>query len=834
MKLARLSSVFLFACLLIGLATAPAFAQHVATKERPSMVNIPGVPELSMVERLIALDMDIAYVGQTDEGIHLVVDRDDLETLQAEGIPFLMMHDDVVAYFQSRFEYDPRLSRDLGFGSMGGFFTFSEVVAKLDEFRNDYPNLVTAKTSLGQSREGRDIWAVKISDNPDQNENEPSSIIDCLTHAREPQGMMSTLYFMNWLFENYPTDPMAKFLVEQREMWFVPVHNPDGYVYNEQIEPNGGGMWRKNRRYNNSWSYGVDLNRNWGYKWGYDSSGSSGNPGSATYRGPYSMSEPETQALANFISGKSFTQRLSVHCYGNMWIIPWCYERIYTQDDDLFRAVSQETAPIDYRIGTSWELLYKVNGGSVDWDYGDQGIMGYSPEMGTGADNFWPSSGRIVPIAEHVLPSLQYFFAIAGCYVSWAGSEFSEIVGNGNGYPEPDETLELVLTVANSGMADGVGPVSLSLTTTSPLITITSGTAQAPAIPSRDTTTNAGQPFVLDVSPAAVHGDTFYLDLEANFDGGTVTHSTRFIVGFPRLLVFDDMEDANGGWVEGLPSDTATSGIWERCNPNGTWSEGEPMAPENDATAGGTDCFVTGNAPPGSEAGDNDVDDGHTTLVTPLIDMTGGVLAHLGYSRWWANATGRTGVDDMFIIEVSNNNGQTWTQIEQVWGGKHNEWYEVEIVLENVIALTDQMRIRFVAEDMGWAYPYNSLVEAGIDEFRVELYSSYPVLSLFGKLSPGEDFLVDMAWDVGAAWTTYASLKKGAGTSYPGGIWYLKPTLYLLGTGTIGSSGLVATTVTTPNNPSLVGLTFYFQSYAVPLGGGDAMISNLTKGVVEP
>jgi len=797
------------------------------------MVSIPGVPDAFMVEKLISLDMNVEYVGTGDEGIHLYVDATDLEILQAEGIPYIMMHEDVVAFYQSRLKFDPRLSRDLGYGSMGGFFTYSEVGAKLDEFRNDYPNLVTAKISIGQSREGRDIWAVKISDNPDQNENEATSIIDCLTHAREPQGMMSTLYFMNWLFENYPADPMAKFLVEQREMWFVPVHNPDGYVYNEQIEPSGGGMWRKNRRYNNWWSYGVDLNRNWSYKWGYNNNGSSGSSSSETYRGPSAASEPETQALANFITSKNPTQRLSVHCYGNMWIIPWCYEDIFTQDDDLFRDICEQMAPPEYRIGTSWELLYNVNGGSVDWDYGDQEIMGYSPEMGNGNDGFWPPSNRIVPIAEQNLPSLKYFFAIAGCWISWMENAFSETVGNGNGYPEPGETLELVLTLENSGLADGVGPMSLSLSSTSSLVTVTQGTAQTPAIPSRDTATNGTQPFVLDISSSAVHGETFWLDMVVDFDGGTITLSKRIIIGFPRLLAHDDMEDANGGWIAGLPSDTATTGIWERCDPNGTWTNGQPMAPDNDATVGGTECYVTGNAPPGSDPGDNDVDEGHTTLVSPVIDMTGGVLAHVGYSRWWANAIGRTGVDDTFRIDVSNDNGSTWISMEEVWGEKQNSWQEAVIPLEDVIALTDQMRIRFVAEDKGPWYPYHSLVEAGIDDFWVELYSSWPVLSLFGKMSPGDDFLVDLAWDAGAAWTTYASLNKGSGTVYPGGVWYLRAPLYPIGNGTIGSSGLVATNVTFPNNPALVGATIFFQSYAVPLGGGDAMISNLTKGVVE-
>jgi murein tripeptide amidase MpaA len=97
------------------------------------------------------------------------------------------------------------------------------------------------------------------------------------------------MYYMWYLLENYGTDPEATYLVDNREMYFVPCFNPDGYEYNRQTDPNGGGMWRKNRR-NNGGSYGVDLNRNFGYMWGYDDLGSSPIPSSETYRGPSAFS----------------------------------------------------------------------------------------------------------------------------------------------------------------------------------------------------------------------------------------------------------------------------------------------------------------------------------------------------------------------------------------------------------------------------------------------------------------------------------------------------------------------------------------------------------------
>ena len=114
-------------------------------------------------------------------------------------------------------------------------------------------------------------------------------------HAREIMTVEMCLYFARYLCENYGTDPVATFLVDNRQIWFVPIVNPDGFVYNEDNDPDGGGMWRKNRRPGGGGCYGVDNNRNYPYMWVGD--GSSGNPCDDDYRGPSAGSEPENQAL---------------------------------------------------------------------------------------------------------------------------------------------------------------------------------------------------------------------------------------------------------------------------------------------------------------------------------------------------------------------------------------------------------------------------------------------------------------------------------------------------------------------------------------------------------
>ena len=130
-----------------------------------------------------------------------------------------------------------------------------------------------------------------------------------LTHAREPLSMMNLFYFVQLLCENYGTDPELTYLIDNREMWFIPVVNPDGYLYNESIQPNGGGMHRKNRRDTNcvdGTNRGVDLNRNYGYSWGANNTGSSPDPCSTTYRGTEEFSEPETAAVRDFVEDREF------------------------------------------------------------------------------------------------------------------------------------------------------------------------------------------------------------------------------------------------------------------------------------------------------------------------------------------------------------------------------------------------------------------------------------------------------------------------------------------------------------------------------------------------
>ena len=141
---------------------------------------------------------------------------------------------------------------------------------------------------------------------------------------------------MYYLLENYGTNPEVTYLVDNRELYFVPVFNPDGYAYNEQISPNGGGMWRKNRRDNGSGIFGVDMARNFGYMWGYDNLGSSPTPSAIDYRGTGPFSEPETQAIREFCIEHNFLTSCTYHTYWNIIFPPWGYNLEQTPDSTIF------------------------------------------------------------------------------------------------------------------------------------------------------------------------------------------------------------------------------------------------------------------------------------------------------------------------------------------------------------------------------------------------------------------------------------------------------------------------------------------------------------------
>lgn len=293
-------------------------------------------------------------------------------------------------------------------GSMGGFFTYQEAMNKIDSLAILYPNIVSIKKPIGNytTFEGDSIFWLKISDNPNTNEAEPQMLYDAVHHAREPLSLSQLIYYMYYLCENYSSNSEIKYLVDNIEMYFVPIVNPDGYKYNEQTNPFGGGMWRKNRRDNFDGSFGVDINRNYGTGWGFNNTGSSAMSSAETYRGTAGFSEPEIQAMRDFSNAHNFRFAMNYHTYSNLIVYPWGYLSKNCDDSVAYREICSQLSKYNfYKTGTDMETVgYSTNGSSDDWMYGDVVskplIYAMTPEVGNVDDGFWPMQNRIIPLCE--------------------------------------------------------------------------------------------------------------------------------------------------------------------------------------------------------------------------------------------------------------------------------------------------------------------------------------------------------------------------------------------------------------------------------------------------
>jgi choice-of-anchor B domain-containing protein len=189
-------------------------------------------------------------------------------------------------------------------------------------------------------------------------------------------------------------------------------------------------------------------------------------------------------------------------------------------------------------------------------------------------------------------------------------------------------------------------------------------------------------------------------------------------IGTSVMLGLADEMEVNSGWTVGGAGDTATAGIWVRADPVGTAAQ-----PEDDATPDpGQICFVTANGPVGGSLGAADVDGGVTTLTSPTFSAVAqpGVPL-LKYARWYSNNLGADPNNDFMPVEISNDNGATWTTVEFVIENA-GAWIRKTFAIPDLVTPTAAMRVRFRAQDLN----LGSVVEAAIDDFRIEYVECAP------------------------------------------------------------------------------------------------------------
>jgi hypothetical protein len=463
-----------------------------------------------------------------------------LKFLRDSGHPFEIVQENLEASLAYA-------NKGVGFGI---YHTWSENIAFVDSLRLLYPEVVSAKWSIGQTVEGRDIWAFRVSANPDVDENEPEIFIDGMHHCREIMASEFPIMFAEHLATNYGTDPEITWLLDHRELYIVPVVNPDGFVYNELNNPNGGGMWRKNRRNNGDGTIGVDLNRNYPFQWGYDDLGSSPVSSDITYRGPGPASELETQAMMEFINSREFRTHDSVHTYSNLLLYPWGYNTTPTPDDAVFDHMAAEMTKFNgYQPGQPGDVLYDVNGGSFDWNYGDETkhtrLYTFSSEIGGGSDGFWPLENRRQQLfQENIWPHI-YLMRVAGTWVA----AHTPVVLNAAKSILPGQSADLSFTLENQSVYDSILGLDLTVKTDDPWVQLGAAERAIGSLASLASTDLSGDPLPITVDPGCPNGHRVNFMVVLHLADGDLSYPLSFTVGTPAVIATDNFETGTSDWT---------------------------------------------------------------------------------------------------------------------------------------------------------------------------------------------------------------------------------------------------------------------------------------------
>ena len=779
-----------------------------ATAETPShhLVQVL-IRDAATLDKLLALDLDLAACSHLELPARLVdviATEADIATLRAAGLEFEVAIRDLEQHYARELAKDGAfnpldLTPPLGQGAMGGHWTLAQMESILDSFAQDFPQICAQKTSIGTTIQGRSIWMVKISDNVNVDENEPEVEFDGMHHSREPLAMEGTVTFMNWLLENYGTDPEATFIIDNRELYFVPLVNPDGYEYNRQTNPSGGGLWRKNRRNNGGGTVGVDLNRNYPTGWSAPNGGNSTNPNSDLYRGPSPLSEPESTALNTFFSNHNFVQVFSTHSFTDVLLRPWGYQNGNPSNASDYNTIgAAATADNGIAHGSASGLLYIAAGTTLDHAHVGHGAYGWTAELGRQNEGgFWPSSSNIVAIANRHVSMFKAIALTSGAVLSIGNVNVSEAPGGDNdGIVEPGESGRVVVTADNDG-ADGFqGSVTATVTSLSAGVTINNGSANLGSPGRFSSVNNATNPLTFSV-PNNYTDPVIKLRLTLTGDGQSVTEDINIVLGAFRLAVDHDME-RDRGFARG-PS-TASTGLFERADPQQTTSGGQTIQPANDHTASGTLCWITDGLA-GSSAGSRDVDGGYTEVVSPVMDLQHLAVARLRFWRWYVDSQD----NDPFEVYASNDAGGSWQQIFSS-NSATNAW--VQFSAELTLPLTDRMQFKVRAQDAN-----ASLVEAGVDDFAVEGVMNDGSLTL---LSSGEleSYLRFGMTGAGGGQAVLMLSNGTADLTVPGfgGRLLIDPaSLFPFPSTTLNAQGYGVRDVLIPNYPSLQNQTVYWQ-----------------------
>jgi len=309
-----------------------------------------------------------------------------------------------------------------------GYHSYTEMTAEVAAVAAAHPAIVT-RFSIGKSYKGRDIWAVKVSDNVGVDEAEPEVMFDGTHHADEHMGTEMTLSILRWLVDGYGSVARITNIVDNREIWIVFTVNPDG----AEFDISGGKFhyWRKNRQPTpGTTSIGTDLNRNYSYHWG-GGGRTSTNPQAITYRGTKAFSTPEARAMRDFMASRVVGGRqqiraaMTFHETGRLVMWPYGYTMsnvpadMTTQDHSALAIIGKHMASTNGYTPQQASDLYVTSGTSRDYQYGVYRIFAYTFEMSL---KDYPDDSRIVSEVGRNKESVLYLMEKAACPLGVLGA----------------------------------------------------------------------------------------------------------------------------------------------------------------------------------------------------------------------------------------------------------------------------------------------------------------------------------------------------------------------------------------------------------------------------
>jgi hypothetical protein len=421
----------------------------------------------------------------------------------------------------------------------GYYFTYWEMRDSVSVIAAAYPEICSLFV-IGTTHQGREILCLKISDNAAVEENEPACFFNGSTHGNEPMGTSIVMAFIDEILSGYGSDPISTWLIDNREIYLVPILNPDCSVF---CSDSAGAniYWRKNRRIVQSPYIGVDPSRNHGFRWGWDNIGSSPNPQNHAYRGPFPWSDAEAFAARNLEAVHQFRTQQDFHCFGGFNAYPWTYTYASPPEQALLQEIVDSfqlyNGYADSLTGQASHVLYLANGTQIDWEFSDTADKFVTYAFTIEADTWfwacWNDSILYRIECERNVPTLYFLARVAGVYfVPISVIVNDTLLGNSSGQLDPGESANLWFTIRNQAVhpIDSAYSINARLISEDTNVVIIDSLKSFSRVSRRASTNNSTEQFEVRASNLSHSGDTIPLRLELSFidAGNAIIQQLRF------------------------------------------------------------------------------------------------------------------------------------------------------------------------------------------------------------------------------------------------------------------------------------------------------------------